>query len=185
MKTYIRLAIVLALALVSWWFQDFLQDTPIIKPAADEHFPDYFMENFAITSMNKKGQPTYILKAQRLQHFADDDSAEIFLPIIDFKEVNGKLIITANKATILKDKNIIHLYENVNIQRTLLKSGKPLNISTHYLKVDTKNKIAETDQQAHIKSQNFELDTLGMVFKASQGILELKSKVKGIYETAQ
>ena len=185
MKTYFRLAIVLALALVSWWFQDFLQETPIVSPPTDKHFPDYFMENFTITSMDETGQPAFILKAKRLLHFADDDFTEMSFPIIEFKEASGDWSISANRAKIFKDKNVIHFYDDVKVQRILLKSNNQLNIDTHYLKVNTENKIAETDQQAHIESQDFELDTLGMIFNSKQGIIELKSKVKGFYEAAQ
>jgi len=181
MKHYFRLFIVLALALVSWWFQDFLQKTPIIKPPTDEHFPDYFMENFTVTNMDNTGQPAYILKAKRLQHFADDDSIEISSPVIEFKEANGDWSISADKAHIVKDKNIIHLYENVKMQRLVSKAGKQLSITTGYLKINTQNRIAETDQRAHIKTQDVELNTLGMVFNGKQGILSLKSKVEGFY----
>lgn len=179
MKNYIGLSIVLALALASWWFQDYLQKPAAVKSQTDERFADYFMENFTITSMDDSGQPTYILKAQYLQHFADDGSTEILFPVIKFKEANGDWSISANRAKILKDKNIIHLYDNVKMQRILSNSSNALSINTHYLKINTQNKIVETDQQAHIKTQNFELDTLGMVFNSRQGILELKSEVKG------
>jgi lipopolysaccharide export system protein LptC len=185
MKNYFRLAFVLALALVSWWFQDFMLKSPILKQPKDAHFPDYFMENFTVTSMDSNGKSAYVLKAQRLQHFSDDDSVEISLPIIEFKDTNGDWSISANRAQILKDKNIIHLYENVLIERLQSETSTPLNISTSYLTINTLNRIVETDQQAHIKTHDAELDTLGMVFNGKQGILNLQSKVKGFYEPSQ
>ena len=185
MKTFISLAIVLALVLLSWWFQDFLQDTPIITQKKDEHFPDYFMQNFTITSMDENGQPAYILQARRMEHFADDDSTDIFEPLIQFKEANGDWSISAQKAQILKNKNIIHLYQKVKVRRSASNNHGPLSIDTDYLKINTENKIAETDDLAHLKTQDFELDTQGMVFDNKQGILKLKSNIKGTYEPAK
>jgi len=185
MKAHIGLIIVLALALLSWWFQDFLQDTPIITAKKDEHFPDYFMENFTTTNMNKQGQPVYILQAKKMEHFADDDSTDIYQPQIQFKDANGDWSISAQKAQILRDKNIIHLYEKVKVIRLASKTRGPLSIETDYLSINTENKIAQTDKLAHLKTKDFKLDSLGMTFDNRLGILKLKSNVKGNYEPAR
>jgi len=181
-KAHIGLIIVLALALLSWWFQDFLQDTPIITAKKDEHFPDYFMENFTITNMNKQGQPAYILQAEKMEHFADDDSTNIYQPRLQFKDENGGWSITAQKAQILRDKNIIHLYEKVNVLRLASKTRGPLSIETEYLSINTESKIAQTDKLAHLKTENLQLDTHGLIFDNRPGILKLKSNVKGNYD---
>ncbi|MDH5472655.1 MAG: LPS export ABC transporter periplasmic protein LptC, partial [Gammaproteobacteria bacterium] len=117
MRTTTSLFIVLVLALLSWWLQDLWQETPIVHTIKEEHFPDYFMENFTITTMNKQGQPSYILTAKRLDHFADDDTTEIIQPHILFKETKGDWSISAQRAHILTNNNIVHLYNNVNITR--------------------------------------------------------------------
>jgi len=185
MRTTTSLIIVLVLALLSWWFQDLWKETPIVKTIKDEHFPDYFMDNFTITNMNQQGQPAYILSARRLDHFADDDSTEIIQPHILFKETEGDWSISAQRAHIQTNNNIIHLYENVNISRAASAQQQALSITTEYLKVYTDNKIAETDKLAHIKTRQFELDSTGMVFDNNKGILKLLSSVKGTYETGQ
>lgn len=182
MRTTTSLIIVILLALLSWWLQDFWKETPIVRTVKDEHFPDYFMENFSITNMDRQGQPAYILTARRLDHFADDDSTEILQPHIVFKEAKGDWSISAERAHILKQNNIIHLYNNVTIVRTASDTQQPLSITTEYLKVHTDNKIAETDKLAHIKTTQLELDTTGMVFDNNNGILKLLSKVNGRYE---
>ena len=181
MKTYISLAIVLSLALLSWWFQDFIQQTPIIEQKKDAHFPDYFMQNFTTTSMNEKGQAVYILQASRMEHFADDDSIDIYKPLIQFKDTKGNWSISANKAQILKNKNIIHLHENVKVLRSASTTRDALSIETEYLQVDTDTQIAKTEAATHLKTQNFELDTQGVVFDNKKGILKLTSNIKGIH----
>ena len=185
MKTFISLIIILALALLSIWLQDIFKETPIVKIKKDKHFPDYFMENFSITSMDENGQPSYVLTAQRMEHFADDDSAELVKPLIEFQDTNGNWSIAADRAHLLGDKSVIHLYDNVKVTRMNSASSGSLAIETSYLKIHTENKIAETDRQAHIKTRDLELDTLGMVFDNSQGILQLMSKVKGSYAPVQ
>lgn len=185
MRISITLIIVIVLALLSIWLQDLFQDTPMVQVRKDEHFPDYFMENFTITSMNEKGEPAYILKASKLEHFADDDSAELIQPLIQFKEDRGDWSISAERAHFLGNENIIHLYESVKIVRAGTDSRGPLSIFTDYLTINTDTQIARTDRLAHIKTRDAELDSEGMVFDNRQGILQLLSRVRGTYVVAK
>ena len=184
MRTFISLIIVITLALFSLWFQNLFKETPIIKAKKDSHFPDYFMENFSITNLNQQGDPAYILNARRLEHFADDNSAELQQPVIEFRG-KDQWSISAKRAIIYADQTVIHFYENVQLRRTASKTRGPLSIDTEYLKIHTENKTAETDQLAHLKTGDLELHSLGMVFDNRQGILKLKSTVNGQYAPAK
>ena len=181
MRTFISLIIVIALALFSFWFQALFKETPIVKVRKDEHFPDYFMENFSVTSLNTQGEPAYILTATRMEHFADDDSAELQQPVLELRSEKNNWRISARRASILADKTIIHLYDDVRVSRMSLDDRGPLQIDTEYLKIHTDDKIAETDRLAHLKTRELELDTRGMIFDSNQGIVKLKSEVKGRY----
>ena len=185
MRISITLIIVIALALFSIWLQDLFQETPIVQIKKDEHFPDYFMENFTITSMNENGQAAYILKARKLEHFADDDSAELIEPVIQFHQEKGDWNISANRARFIGDENVIYLFDEVQIERNANDQQGPLNISTDYLLIDTDSQIAETNRAAQIKTRNAELTTVGMVFDNRQGILRLLSSVRGSYDLAR
>jgi len=53
----------------------------------NRHDPDYYIENFTTTGMNEFGQRAYILQAERMAHFPDDDSALLDNPhLIEFNE---------------------------------------------------------------------------------------------------
>ncbi|MCW9012647.1 MAG: LPS export ABC transporter periplasmic protein LptC [Gammaproteobacteria bacterium] len=185
MRTSISLIIVFILALLSIWLQDAFQKTPIVQPEKDEHFPDYFMENFTITNMDENGQVAYSIQAKKLEHFADDNSAEIIEPFIEFKDRKGDWTISAERAHFLGQQNIIHLYEKVHIIRAGSNTRSPLSIETNYLVINADSQIAQTDKPAHIKTRDSELDTVGMVFDNRQGILKLLSRVRGTYAVAK
>jgi len=139
------------------------------------------MENFSVTQLNDKGQIAYVLEARRMQQFADDDSSEIESPLINFKDDKGEWSIAAQRALILNDKKTIHLYDQVEVRRGSSDARGPLAIDTDYLRINTDLKIAETDKPAHVKTNELELDTLGILFDNRQGILKLKSRVRGRY----
>ncbi|TNF36392.1 MAG: LPS export ABC transporter periplasmic protein LptC [Gammaproteobacteria bacterium] len=179
MRTFLSLLVVFALALISIWFQDLFKEPTSIIEERDEHFPDYFMENFSVTQMNDQGQTAYVLQARRMQHFADDDSSEIEAPNIQLFDDKGNWTIVAQRALIHSNQSVIHLYDQVQLTRN--DTTDPLSIETDYLRIDTDTRIADTDRPAHVKTRELELDSLGIMFDNRQGILKLKSRVRGRY----
>lgn len=185
MKRTISLIIITALALLSWWFQDIWKEAPIIQPEKDEHFPDYFMENFTLTNMDASGQPSYILRAVKMLHYSDNDSSELELPEIQFLSKKGDWTITAEQALILENNNQIQLKTNVQLHRNASAQQSPLTINTEYLSINTETEIAETDYLAQVSSKGLSMTSKGLVYDSRNGILKLVSEVKGVYETTR
>lgn len=185
MKRTISLIIISALALLSWWFQDIWKEAPIIQQQKDEHFPDYFMENFTLTSMDINGKPDYILRAVKMLHFADDNSSELEQPRIQFLNEKGDWTITAEHALILEDSNLIQLKHNVQLSRNASPQQTPLLIDTDFLSINTETQIAETESLAQVTSKGLSMTSKGLVYDSQNGILKLVSEVKGVYETAR
>ncbi len=185
MRTYFTLAIFIVFAVGSYWLlQNTNKEITEDKKSA-ERFPDYFMENFSITSMNIQGQPESILKAKKMLHYADDDSAELDQPSLRFNRGKSQVTLTADRAKFFKQKNILYLYDNVIIHRQASASQSELFIYTNDLKINTETNIAETEQAATIKMPQTEINSVGLIFDNIRGTLTLPSKVKGVYETPQ
>ncbi|MDQ1363658.1 MAG: lipopolysaccharide export system protein LptC [Pseudomonadota bacterium] len=181
MKAFASLSIVIVLALFTLWLQDAFRETPLVPGARQKHFPDYFMEDFSLTQMNEQGLPAYVLRASRLQHYSDNNSSEITAPFIEIHDRQGDWSVTARRAVVYGETDIIHFYDDVKIRREKTPQREELAIDTSYLKIDAPKKIAETDQPTHIRSGRLELDTRGMLFDNSRDILKLTSSVKGHY----
>ncbi len=182
MRTFITLAIFVAIAIISYWFQLDIEQELDTNTQANSHFPDYFMENFSITSMNEQGMAQYRLSAKKMRHFDDDGSSEFEQPFLTFNEPNNTISVQAKRARHLKDRNIIHLYDKVIIYRAANANQAELSIYTDYLKINTQSRVAETDHPAKITTGSAEFNAVGLVFDSIQGTLSLTSQVKGIYE---
>lgn len=185
MKRTISLIIISALALLSWWFQDIWKEAPIIQPVRDTHFPDYFMENFTLTNMDKTGKPSYILRASKMLHYADDNSSELQQPRIQFLSDKGDWTITADYALILQDGQQIQLKNNVQLSRIASEQQTPLTIDTDNLSINTRSEIARTDSLAQVTSKGLSMSSNGLVYDNRKGTLQLLSKVKGVYEASR
>ncbi|VAW62004.1 hypothetical protein MNBD_GAMMA08-2911 [hydrothermal vent metagenome] len=182
MRTYITLAIFIVIALGSFWFLQNLNKQTVIDKKIDDHFPDYFMDDFTITNLDKKGQPEYVLHAKKMQHYSDDDKAELIQPFLKFAQNGTFLTLNASRAIYLKQDNLIYLHDNVIIHRAASKTQTELFIYTDYLKINTLARIAETDRAAKIKTPDAELNTIGLILDSIQGTVILQSQVKGTYE---
>jgi len=184
MRTYFTFAIFILFAIGSYWLlQDTNRETLEDRKSA-ERFPDYFMENFSITNLDLKGQPETVLKAKKMLHYADDDSAELQQPEVKVNRKDNTITLQADRATFFKQKNLLHLYDNVIIHRSASKTQSELFIYTEYLKIDITTHIAETDKAAKVKTPEAQLNSMGLKFDSLKGTLKLPSKVKGIYEAA-
>ena len=80
LERFVLLGIMLALiGLGTWLQQSFLNtDKPVTSPTAS-HEPDYSIHNFTATGRDAEGV-VYVLEADRLVHFPDDNTALIDNP---------------------------------------------------------------------------------------------------------
>ncbi|MBI3896707.1 MAG: LPS export ABC transporter periplasmic protein LptC [Gammaproteobacteria bacterium] len=82
------------LALSSWWLSGRVEP-PLAPTAANmRHDPDYIVENFTATTMNELGTRKYVLVAQRLMHYPDDNMSYLTKPILTQFPPTGPLIVT-------------------------------------------------------------------------------------------
>jgi len=59
-----------------------LDDEPELKDFKNRHDPDYYIENFVATGLDENGQRRFVLKADRMAHFPDDDTALLDNPVV-------------------------------------------------------------------------------------------------------
>ncbi len=181
MGKFLSLILVLLLAIASWWFQDDWTEPLIKSTQKNQHFPDYFLEDFSTTKMNSDGHISHILRARHLQHYNDDGSIEMQQVNITIKQKDSDWIISAQRAEGRDGNPTIYFYDQVLLQQQNKQQDIALSIRSDYLEFNTQSRIAKTDKLTNITTHNSELSSTGMVIDISQGILKLNSQVKGRY----
>jgi len=82
-ESFLTIAILGTVGLFGIWLQSLvLENEDEVISAEQRHDPDYYIENFTLTGLDKNGARKFILKAKRLVHFPDDDTA-----LLDFPEI--------------------------------------------------------------------------------------------------
>jgi lipopolysaccharide export system protein LptC len=173
----------LAIAAGSWWLADALREED--KPAREtQHRPDYFVENFTLWEMNPDGSPRYQLGAERMLHYADDDSTELFRPrLILFNPEQPSWNIGSRKGWVSGDGELVLLRGQVVIDRQAGKGIRPVHLVTRNVRIQPKLDYAETSQPVEMTSENNKVTAVGLKLWFQEPIrLKLLSEVRGYYE---
>lgn len=184
MKKLISLGVIIGLVLITLWLQSLIEQSPIVTVEKKADFIDYFIEDFNSVNMNEQGQPEWLLRATRLEHYRSGRTL-VFNPVMQFVDSNEHWQVQAQRAEMHMDQQVVQLFDDVRIDRSASSSESALDIKTSYLHIDMKRQQAETDQQAFIHSDNLSFTTTGMVFDYRNAILKLSSNVSGTYEIRQ
>lgn len=113
------IATVLAvLAALAWWLPNALTPRGNLFESEGRHEPDYIIENFTATEMNAQGQRKHELRATKLVHYYDDDSADLTRPhLVQFAPNTEPVHTRADRGRILPNGKVILMQGNVRVTR--------------------------------------------------------------------
>lgn len=179
MKSRYTVLAVGATAVLSWWLLSTEQKKQSTQVQHD-HFIDMFINNLTLTNTDKSGSISYTLKADRLEHYNDEEHSRIFNPVIRLPQNENSWLINARFGAIDNKQNFIKLHDNVTMKK--IASDEIFIISSQTMTINAESKIIKSDQSVKINNGAFELESDGMYFDGQEKQLKLLSKVSGSYE---
>ena len=178
MKSRFTILIVGVIAVSSWWLlstEQQKQSTEII----DNHFIDIFINNFTITSTDESGKTAYTLRADRLEHYNDEEYSQIINPAIRLPQNDSHWLINAKFGEIDNQQSFITLRDNVTMKQ--IGSDTIFVINTQAMTINTISKIIESNKEVSIQNGTLKLTSDGIYFDGQLQQLKLLSNVSGIY----
>ena len=112
------LAILLALAALTLWLKH-AADLPNER-AVDKlrHDPDTIIEQFTASTLDSNGKPLHQIWADRLVHYADDNSSDLTNPRLRYTPAaQSTITINAKRGKMLDGKEEVRLYDDVRVER--------------------------------------------------------------------
>ncbi|MEM7359742.1 MAG: LPS export ABC transporter periplasmic protein LptC [Pseudomonadota bacterium] len=87
LESLLYIAILGLVGLSGIWLQNSLmEEKPEERDYNNRHDPDYYIENFTATGLDKNGQRRFVIEAERMAHFPDDDTALLDNPhVIEYE----------------------------------------------------------------------------------------------------
>ena len=183
MNTFISTLLIVMLSILSFWILQNLERTERVARGPETHEPDYFLDNMVRTTTGEAGELVNVLRAERVEHFPDDDSTELASPHLEI--YNGDAMpwhVIADSGWVSSGNDVVLLHGEVEIWRTDKTGRRVYEVLTSELRVLPKEQYAETDSPTIIVGPETVTKSIGMRANFSHSRLELVNRVRSRYE---
>lgn len=181
----IAIALVLAAGSGLYWVDTLRRAEPEPQAETDgttPHEPDAYFVDFTLRHFETAGTPTYRLAGERMTRFADDRTAVVELPDLDYHPVDAApWRATAARARTDRGSERVDLIDDV-VLRQLPADEPPMTIRTSRLTVLTETGRADTDRPITAEGREWRIDATGMTAWFDRDVVELHHEVNGRYE---
>ncbi len=128
--------ILLVLLILSIWLPNALITPVISMKTISGHEPDYEIQDFTLTAMNRQGQPRYKLSAQSLVHYPSDKSAALTQPrLTQFTPGQPPIYTSADSGRVYNRGKELLMTGHVKVVRGGSKNQPGGDVSTHELRI--------------------------------------------------
>ncbi|MGD9945755.1 MAG: LPS export ABC transporter periplasmic protein LptC [Burkholderiaceae bacterium] len=143
------------------------------------HEPDYFVEGLVFTRINQRGDPVFRISAERMLHYADDDSTAYTKPVaVSLDPSKPRLTLRADEGSSDAGGNETHLHGNVIMERAATPSEPAMVATTEQLVLHSDTEIAVTDLPVRVVQGESVLTGVGMEFNNAARSLRVDSQVR-------
>jgi LPS export ABC transporter protein LptC len=176
----LALALVLVAASALYWVDKLRQPPEQPPPQAEApRTPDFYFTGFRLRAFEHPGEATYVLRGQRLTHYADDDTADIRSPVLDYDGPDtAPWHVTARRGHLEPAGERVTLTGDVQLEQ---RATAPMTLTTSRLTVFTQAGRAETERPAVAQGPNWRMAATGMTAWFDAARVALHNNVDGRY----
>jgi len=167
----------LALALLTFYLERTVREDDA-PPSLRRHDPDYFVVNFTTTTYNREGAVESVMSAERMVHYPDDDTTELFAPrVVQAKPHEPRFSVRAERGQLSRDGDEIFLYGDVLLVRDADGERPEARMTTEFLHVLRDRSLVRTDRLVKIVEGGRSLEGRGMEYNNESRELVLRADV--------
>jgi lipopolysaccharide export system protein LptC len=177
------LGLMLALALLTFYLERTVREDDA-PPAARRHDPDYLVANFTTTTYNRAGAVETVMSAERMVHYPDDDTTELFAPrVLQAKPEQPRYTVRAERGQLSRDGDEIFLYGSVLLVRDASAEQPEARMTTEFLHVLRERSLVRTDRDVKIVEGGRSLSGRGMEYNNESRELVLRANVQATFDS--
>lgn len=183
-NAWLPLAIVGSLVLLTAWLGQLAHAPKAREAGALGHDPDYFIENFDATAFDVNGNPRYSLSAARMTHYMDVDTTELDAPKFARQGADAPhALVQAKRGLISPRGDEVEFIGDARMVREREAGEPPLELASEQIRVYPELERILADKGVVMKEGRSEVRAAGMAADGKQRTLELKGRVRGVYES--
>jgi len=172
------------LAFISYWVQISVENESEKRGNKLSNSPDYFLTNFKTTQTESDGSIRFILSANEMTHFAQDDTTRLKKPLfIRYKNNVPSSQIEGGIGLVSTDGEEVQIIDNVKVARLETETKPKMELFTDQLTVLPNKDQAFTKRPVRItQDPKTVVNAIGMRYDKKNGIMTLLEKVRVHYE---
>jgi lipopolysaccharide export system protein LptC len=172
------------LAFISYWVQVSVENENEKRGNKLSNSPDYFLTNFKTTQTESNGSIHFILSANEMTHFAQDDTTRLKKPLfIKYKNNLPSSKIEGGIGLVSADGEEVQIIDNVKVVRLESETKPKMELFTDQLTVLPNKDQAFTKRPVRItQDPKTVVNAIGMNYDKKNGIMTLLGKVRVHYE---
>lgn len=150
------------------------------------HDPDYIIDNFTATSLDKFGKVHFVMSAKKMVHYPDNDTTLLEAPqLVSLTADRPPIRMSAQTGELSHKGDEIFLRNDVTIVRPANARQSELTFKTDYLHVLPNKNTATSNQAVMLADARTTLNATGMELDYQTHIVKFLSKVQTVYEPAR
>ena len=184
LRNWLPLLPLLLLLGATYWLNRQVQSTALAPDNNLRHDPDYIVDNFTATTLDKKGKIRFVMSAQKMVHYPDDDTTHMEAPkLSSLAAERPPMHMSALNGEISSKGDEVFLHDNVTIVRPAYGGRSEFTFNTNYLHVIPNKNIADTNQAVTMNDARSTLKAVGMELDNNTHIIKFLSQVNIVYES--
>jgi lipopolysaccharide export system protein LptC len=170
------------LAFVSYWVQISVENEKRENNLSNS--PDYFLTNFKTIQTESDGSIRFILSANEMTHFAQDDTTRLKKPLfVIYKNNLPSSRIEGGVGFVSADGEEVKMIDNVKIARLGTETKPKMELFTDQLNILPNKDQTFTKRPVRItQDPKIVVNAIGMRYDKKNGVMTLLEKVRVHYE---
>lgn len=183
LRAWLPVLPLLVLLAGTYWLSEQVAPLPPAPDYKARHDPDVIVDNFSAMMMDERGAPRYLVAAQKLEHYPDNDSTYLQEPRLTSPSPGRPPIhVAAASGEVSRNGDEIFLHDAVKIVREASATQHELVVTTSYLHAVPDRDWADTDRAITMTDAHSVINAVGMQLDSKARELRLLGQVRSQYE---
>lgn len=178
LSTHFPLIIAALLALATFWLEQVVRNEYRGGEGNNRHDPDFVVNQVSVKRFDVEGKRVSQMTASLLQHYPDDDTADLTDPVITLLRDARPTIFSSRTAHANNDTKVVIMQGDVRGERAAGADQPAQTMATEELTVLTDDEIARTDKPVALTRGKTRLTGIGAEWNNLSGQLAIHNQVR-------
>jgi len=162
----------------TYWLNQQVRPLPPVSDGNKRHDPDFIISKFAATTLNEQGTPHFVLSAQKMVHYPDNDSTHLDdLQLSSLYSDHPPVYTSARQGEISSKGKEVFLRDEVKLVRAADATQSEMTFTTTYLHAIPDLDLMDTDRPVTMMDAHNVIHAVGMKFDNKARIIKLLAQV--------